>query len=125
MSVYETRNVFEGQRGQVLGQRTFQHDPVYDMYSKDYIDDLVLVTIRRGLFKNVEDAMENAKALAKMVICAGVSIDSIRKCPVPDIPKAYYNLVEAFYYSLLREDNGSHVIHVEPSSGTQFLINKL
>jgi hypothetical protein len=77
-------------------------DPVYNMHSKEYyINGLVDVTIRRGLFKNVEDAMENTKALAKMVICTGSSIDSIRKCPVPDISKAYYNLVEAFYYSLL------------------------
>ncbi|CAG8778015.1 9847_t:CDS:1, partial [Rhizophagus irregularis] len=29
------------------------------------------------------------------------SIDAFMKCPVPNIPKAFYDLVEAFYYSLL------------------------
>ncbi|PKK43429.1 hypothetical protein RhiirC2_804278, partial [Rhizophagus irregularis] len=84
-----------------LRQRTFQHDPVYDIYSKEYINDLVHVTIRQGLFKNVEDAMVNTKALVKMVICTSASIDSIKKYPIPDTPKAFYDLVEAFYYSLL------------------------
>jgi hypothetical protein len=82
MSVCEARkgpSVLEGQKGQVLRQRTFQHDPVHDIHSKEYIDDLVHVTIRSDLFKNVEGAMVKTKALAKMVICAGASIDSIRK----------------------------------------------
>ncbi|POG68303.1 hypothetical protein GLOIN_2v1638689 [Rhizophagus irregularis DAOM 181602=DAOM 197198] len=104
MSVCEARkgpSVLEGQRGQVLRQRTFQHDPVYDIHSKEHIDDLVHVTIRSDLFKNVEGAMVKTKALAKMVIYAGASIDSIRKRPkVPDIPDVFYDLVEAFYYSL-------------------------
>jgi hypothetical protein len=51
----------------------------------------------------VEDTMVNTKAFTKMVICTGASIDLIRKYLIPDIPKAYYNLVKAFYYSLLRE----------------------
>ncbi|PKB98267.1 hypothetical protein RhiirA5_384057 [Rhizophagus irregularis] len=36
-----------------------------------------------------------------MVICTSASIDLIKKMPVPDTPKAFYDLVEAFYYSLL------------------------
>lgn len=78
-------------------------DPVYNIHSRDHIDDLVQVTILRGLFNTEEEAMLDAKGFAKMVICAGVGIDTIWKCPVPDVPKAYYKLVEAFYYSLLRE----------------------
>ncbi|UZO02975.1 uncharacterized protein OCT59_023388 [Rhizophagus irregularis] len=78
-----------------------EDDPIYDIHSKEYIDDLVHVTIQRGLFKDVEDAIKSIKALAKMVISSKTSIDAFMKCPVPNIPKAFYDLVEAFYYSLL------------------------
>jgi hypothetical protein len=90
------------------------------MHSKEYINDLVDVTIRRGLFKNVEDAMENTKALA---ICTGSSIDSIRKCRVPDIPKAYYNLVVAFYYLLLPlNHNSSGAVIISSEEFAELLI---
>src|SRR5688500_10683560 len=80
-----------------------EDDPIYDLHSEEYIDDLVYVTIQRGLFKDVEDAMKSTKALAKMVISSKTNIDAFMKCPVPNIPNAFYNLVEAFYYSILRE----------------------
>ncbi|GBB94483.1 hypothetical protein RclHR1_23620005 [Rhizophagus clarus] len=83
---------------------SFQHDPVYDIHSRGYIDDLVQVLILHDLFKNAEDAMSTSKALAKMVLTANVTIDSIRKyLNYNNIPNAFYELVEAFYYSVLRE----------------------
>lgn len=86
-----------------LSNNSFQHDPVYDIHSRGYIDDLVQVLILHELFKNAEDAMTMSKALAKMVISANAGIDSIRKYPNNIIPDAFYDLVEAFYYSILRE----------------------
>jgi len=87
-----------------LSNNSFQHDPVYDIHRRRYINDLVQVLILHDLFKNVEDAMSMSKALAKMVLSANVSIDSIRKYPNNnDIPNEFYDLVEAFYYSVLRE----------------------
>jgi hypothetical protein len=83
---------------------SFQHDPVYDIHSRGYIDDLVQVLILHDLFKNAEDAMSTSKVLAKMVLTANVTIDSIRKYPnYNNIPNAFYELVEACYYSVLRE----------------------
>ncbi|GBC08752.1 hypothetical protein RclHR1_08350022 [Rhizophagus clarus] len=87
-----------------LSNNSFQHDPVYDIYSRGYIDNLVQVLILHDLFKNAEDAMSTSKALAKMVLTANVTIDSIRKyLNYNNIPNAFYELVEAFYYSVLRE----------------------
>jgi hypothetical protein len=86
-----------------LTNNSFQNDPVYDIHKREYINDLVLVLIQHDLFKNMEDAMAEAKALAKMVISANASIDSIRKYPNSNIPDEFYDLVEAFYYSVLRE----------------------
>ncbi|GES95655.1 hypothetical protein GLOIN_2v1786061 [Rhizophagus clarus] len=64
------------------------------------VDPMTLV-YRDCLF---EDAMSTSKALAKMVLTANVTIDSIRKYPnYNNIPNAFYELVEAFYYSVLRE----------------------
>ncbi|EXX65664.1 uncharacterized protein OCT59_029313 [Rhizophagus irregularis] len=80
-----------------------EDDPIYDIHSEEYIDDLIHVTIQRGLFKDIEDAKKSIKALAKMVISSKTSIDAFMKCPVPNIPNAFYDLVEAFYYSILRE----------------------
>ncbi|GET49883.1 uncharacterized protein LOC107883043 [Rhizophagus irregularis DAOM 181602=DAOM 197198] len=60
-----------------------EDDPIYDIHSKEYIDDLIHITIQRGLFKDVEDAIKSIKALAKMVISS--------------------KTIEAFYYSILRE----------------------
>ncbi|PKK57993.1 hypothetical protein RhiirC2_857984 [Rhizophagus irregularis] len=80
-----------------------EDDPIYDIHSEEYIDDLIHVTIQRGLFKDVEDAKKSIKALAKMVISSKTSIDAFMKCPVPNIPNAFYDLVEAFYYSIQRE----------------------
>jgi hypothetical protein len=51
----------------------------------------------------VKDAIKSTKALAKMVISSKTSIDAFIKYLVPNIPNAFYDLVEAFYYSLLRE----------------------
>ena len=45
--------------------------------------------------------MADSKTLARMVICTGVSIDSIRKDPYEVIPNAFYDLVEVFYYNHL------------------------
>ena len=90
-----------------LSNNSFQHDPVYDIHSRGYIDDLVQVLILHDLFKNAEDAMSTSKALAKMVLTANITIDSIRKYPnYNNIPNAFYELVEAFYYSVLRERGG-------------------
>src|SRR5271170_979184 len=72
-------------------QNVFQNDPVCDIHKKEYIDDLAQVTVLHGLFKNVEDAMAEAKAFAKMVICAGVNIDSIpRGEKYRKIPNIFY-----------------------------------
>ena len=71
-----------------------------------YTADLVQVLILHDLFKNAEDAISTSKALAKMVLTANVTIDSIRKYPNNNIPNAFYELVEAFYYSVLRERGG-------------------
>ncbi|GBC45483.2 hypothetical protein GLOIN_2v1638689 [Rhizophagus irregularis DAOM 181602=DAOM 197198] len=60
-----------------------EDDPIYDIHSEEYIDDLIHITIQRGLFKDVEDAIKSIKALAKMVISS--------------------KTIEAFYYSILRE----------------------
>ena len=93
-----------------LSNNSFQHDPVYDIHNRGYIDDLVEVLIILDLFKNSEDAMSVTKALAKMVLSANISIDSIRKYPNNnDIPDAFYELVEAFYYSVLR-GIGEHIL---------------
>ena len=89
-----------------LSNNSFQHDPVYDIHSRGYIDNLVQVLILHDLFKNAEDAMSTSKTLAKMVLTANVTIDSIRKYPNNNIPNAFYELVEAFYYSVLRERGG-------------------
>ncbi|GBC06333.1 hypothetical protein RclHR1_06770016 [Rhizophagus clarus] len=90
-----------------LSNNSFQHDPVYDIHSRGYIDDLVQVLILHDLFKNAEDAMFTSKVLAKMVLTANVTIDSIRKyLNYNNIPNAFYELVEAFYYSVLRERVG-------------------
>ena len=90
-----------------LSNNSFQYDPVYDIHSRGYIDDLVQVLILHDLFKNAEDAMSTSKSLAKMVLSANVSIDSIRKyLNNNNIPNAFYELVEAFYYSVLRERVG-------------------
>ncbi|GET56177.1 uncharacterized protein OCT59_019677 [Rhizophagus irregularis] len=82
-----------------------EDDPIYDIHhSEEYIDNLIHVTIQKGLFKDVEDAKKSIKTLAKMVISSKTtSIDAFMKCPVPNIPNAFYDLVEAFYYSILRE----------------------
>ncbi|CAB4410344.1 unnamed protein product [Rhizophagus irregularis] len=66
-----------------------EDDPIYDIHSEEYIDDLIHVTIQRGLFKDVEDAIKSIKALAKMVISSKTSIDAFMKCPVPNIPNAF------------------------------------
>ena len=86
-----------------LTNNSFQNDPVYDIHKRKYINDLVQVLIQHGLFKNTEDTMAEAKALAKMVISAKVSIDSISIYPNSNIPDEFYELVKAFYYSVLRE----------------------
>ena len=89
-----------------LSNNSFKHDQrkcVYDIHKKEYIDDLIKVLIQNDLFKNTEDAMSETKALAKMVISANASIDSIRKYPNSIIPDEFYNLVEAFYYLVLKE----------------------
>ncbi|CAG8768822.1 2269_t:CDS:2, partial [Rhizophagus irregularis] len=70
-----------------------EDDPIYDIHSEEYIDDLIHITIQRGLFKDVEDAIKSIKALAKMVISSKTSIDAFMKCPVPNIPNAFYDLV--------------------------------
>ena len=94
-----------------LSYNSFHHDPVYDIHCRGYIDDLVEVLIIHELFKNAEDAMSVTKALAKMVLSANFSIDSIRKYlnNNNDIPDAFYELVEAFYYSILR-GMGEHIL---------------
>ena len=47
-----------------------------------------------------------------MVLSANVSIDSIRKyLNNNNISDVFYNLVEAFYYSVLRE-RGGMVVHI-------------
>ena len=46
--------------------------------------------------------MAVSKAFARMVISADANIDSIRKYPKKDVPKEFYDLVEAFYYSILQ-----------------------
>ncbi|CAG8705357.1 3050_t:CDS:2, partial [Funneliformis mosseae] len=51
------------------------HDPVYDIHSRGYIDDLIQVLILYELFKNAEDTMSMTKALAKMVL-SGEGLDS-------------------------------------------------
>ncbi|CAG8684406.1 2489_t:CDS:2, partial [Funneliformis caledonium] len=90
-----------------LSNNSFQHDPVYDIHSRRYINDLVQVLILYKLFKNAEDAMSATKAIAKIVLFTNVSIGSIRKYPNKiNIPNEFYNLVEAFYYSILREREG-------------------
>ncbi|CAG8659849.1 8157_t:CDS:2 [Funneliformis caledonium] len=90
-----------------LSNNSFQHDPVYDIHNREYIDDLIQVLILYELFKNAENAMSATKASAKMVLSTNISIDSIRKYPNNiDIPNEFYNLVEAFYYSILREREG-------------------
>ncbi|CAG8682164.1 16315_t:CDS:1 [Funneliformis caledonium] len=90
-----------------LSNNSFQHDPVYDIHSRGYIDDLVQVLILYELFKNVEDAISATKVLAKIVLSTNVSIGSIRKYPnYIDILNEFYNLVEAFYYLILREREG-------------------
>lgn len=43
------------------------------------------------------------KALAKMIISANISIDSIRKYPNNIILNAFYDPVKVFYYSVLKE----------------------
>jgi len=96
-----------------LSNNSFQHDPVYDIHSRGYIDDLVQVLILHELFKNAEDAMSATKALAKMVLSTNVSIDSIRKYPNSNIPDEFYDLVEAFYYSSSKRN-----ISQTPSSPT-------
>ena len=93
-----------------LSYNSFQHDPVYDIHRRGYIDDLVEALIIHELFKNAEDAMTVTKALAKMVLSANVSIDLIRKYSNNNnIPDAFYELVEAFYYSVLR-GMGEHIL---------------
>ncbi|GET58844.1 hypothetical protein GLOIN_2v1638689 [Rhizophagus irregularis DAOM 181602=DAOM 197198] len=59
-----------------------EDDPIYDIHSKEYIDDLYISQFREVSLK---------------------IIDAFMKCPVPNIPNAFYDLVEAFYYSILRE----------------------
>ncbi|CAG8683927.1 365_t:CDS:1, partial [Funneliformis mosseae] len=86
-----------------LSNNSFQHDPVYDIHSREYIDDLVQVLILHDLFKNAEDVMSMSKALAKIVLTANITINSIRKYLNNNIPNAFYELVEAFYYSVLKE----------------------
>ncbi|CAI2182236.1 5108_t:CDS:2 [Funneliformis geosporum] len=81
----------------------FQHNPVYDIHKREYIDDLVQVLILHDLFKNTEDAMSMTMALSKMVISANVNINSIRKYPNNNISDEFYDLVEIFYYSIIRE----------------------
>ena len=90
---------------ELLSNNRFQNDLVYEIHRRGFIDDLVQVLIMHDLFKNIEDAMSTTKALAKMVISANVNINSIRKNEMerPDIPNEFYDLVEAFYYSILRE----------------------
>ena len=86
-----------------LTNTIFQNDPVYDIHKREYINDLVQVLILHDLYKNAEDAISETKALAKMVISANAGIDSIRKYPNNIIPDAFYDLIEAFYYSILKE----------------------
>ena len=86
-----------------LSNNSFQNDQVYVIHKREYINDLVQVLIQYDLFKNTENVMAEAKALAKMVISANASIDSIRKYPNSIIPDEFYNLVEAFYYLVLKE----------------------
>ena len=55
------------------------YDAVLDICKKEYIDDLAQATVMIGLFRNVGDSIAEAKALAKMVICAGIEIDVFKK----------------------------------------------
>ena len=74
-----------------------------DMHSREYIDGLVQHLVQNGYTKDAETAISMSKALARMFISANEYIDSIRKYPGRDIPSEFYNLVEALYYSILRE----------------------
>ena len=97
------------------------YGPVLSIHKKAYIDDLAQVTVKNGLFKNVDDSLAEAKALAKMVICSGAGMESLSKeNKYISILSIFYDLVEAFYYSILWERDDS--IKNKPSKMVEGLV---